>query len=199
MQRRSVLLGAALTASGFAGCISAVRDAPEATAAPPAPGNSSTDVPTASPTITGPEPPGCDDPDRPEPGSGSEVVEPASYPNEPPSLADDEAVAAYVRAYEEAYRRNDLIEQHGNELRDVQIGVGEPRFYESPPGSRIARTTYTYGYTVGSTIADSPNTHVSYYVDNSVVVRAEHVGVLDDEGELEPDPLVDGEVLECFD
>lgn len=198
MDRRSFLCAAAAVPLGLGGCLGSPRGATDPTAATETASATPTETPTATTAATERVPPDCEDPSRPEPETGSDSVEPATYPSRAESPANEAAVADYVQAYEAAYRRNALLEEHGGRLDNVQIGIGEPRFFESPPGSVIARVSYRYGYRVGSTHADSTTTHASYYVDDAVVVRAGRAGPLEDESELVPDPLANGTVLECL-
>ncbi|WP_276252367.1 hypothetical protein [Haloarcula rara] len=108
-------------------------------------------------------------------------------------------MADYIAAYESAYRTNWLLEEHGSELTDIYFGVGEPTYFESPPASVIGRLRYSYGFETDSVVADSSTIYASYYVDNTLIVRAERRGRLRDESVLQPNPLDSGHVLECFD
>lgn len=195
MQRRPFLRRTTAVVTWLAGCTENGSESPVGTVTRE--GNPA-ETPADTPTTPERGPPDCVDPERPEPDEGSGGVEPVSYPEKPPSLQNDERVADYIVAYENAYRTNALLERQGSDLERVQLGIGGPEFFDSPPNSTIARVSYTYGYQWGSAVADSPNTYVSYYVDDSVVARAEREGLLDDEDALEPDPLEGGTVLECF-
>lgn len=191
MKRRRFLLKATVAMGGLAGCTATGGESPTGTETP-------IGTPTASPSTPEREPPDCVNPDRPEPENGSGNIEPAAYPEAPPAFDQIEAMADFIVAYEEAYRTNALLEKYGRELREVHLGIGEPRFFDSTPESTIARVKYTYGFDTNELVADSPTTYASYYIDDSVLSRAEQEGVLDDESILKPDPLTDGNVLQCF-
>lgn len=160
----------------------------------------------------------CSSADRPEPDdprsggsrtdegdAGSEderePVGPKPYPDPPESVPDDESAVEYVTAYEEAYRRNALVERHGSNLVGHGNSVERTWTHDSPDDAAVVRLRYVYYEDVedsgGTSHGDSPTTYVSYYVDDSMVVRAETEGQLDDEGALEPDPWSSGAVLEC--
>ncbi|USZ67803.1 hypothetical protein NGM10_13840 [Halorussus salilacus] len=145
--------------------------------------------------------------DRPDPDPPDEdaedAVEPTAYPTRPDSLADEDEVAEYVEAYERAYRRNALVEEWGDDLTRQTTSVRDVRTDDAPEGAAVVRVRYTYSETVeqpeGTEMhGDSPTVFASYYVDESVVVRAEDTGPRDDEDALDPDPWETGEPVECF-
>lgn len=158
----------------------------------------------------------CATADRPEPdeldadSSDTEstdedagAVEPTAYPTRPASLSDDEEAAEYVQAYERAYRRNALVERWGDDLTEQSTWIEGVRTYDAPEGAAVVRVQYTYSETVEESdgteiIGDSPTVYASYYVDDSVVIRAVDTGLRDDERALDPDPWETGEPLECF-
>ncbi|MBX0288523.1 twin-arginine translocation signal domain-containing protein [Halomicroarcula sp. F28] len=203
MDRRSFLATTAIL-GGWAGCSSTqttTEPKPSArTAKTPEHTARVTQSETATATPGTPERdrPTCVEPTRPDPDSGSGAVDPVSYPETRPEVSESSAMAEYIAAYETAYRTNWLLEEHGSELTDVYFGVGEPTYFDSLPASVTGRLRYTYGFELESAIADSPTIYASYYVDDAVVVRAEHRGWLRDEDVLEPNPLDSGHVLECF-
>jgi hypothetical protein len=131
--------------------------------------------------------------------------EPLDYPDGPPPLGEDQTVVEYVTQYERALVqrrvRNDAPE------RVTAFGLnGGTRTYAAPADAALVRFRYTYYYEYEaagnrSVHADSPTNYATYYVDESVVVRAEREGFLDDadEEKLIPDPWEDGEPIECFD
>ena len=135
--------------------------------------------------------------------SGEDASAALAYPQRPESLADQSAVVDYVTRYERAYRRNDLRTEHGSALRTVGLAVEGTRTYDAPEGAAIVRVRYTFYYEVGGPTetpvhADSPTTYASYYVDESVVLRAAASGLREDESALDPDPLAEGVPVECF-
>jgi hypothetical protein len=158
------------------------------------------------------EPPAynCEEATRPEPDApdDEDAIAPAAYPDRPGSLSDDERAVQYVEAYETAYRRNSLVAQYWNQLVRFSVSVDERWTYDVPTDAAVVRLQYRYSEEVetpnGIVIGDSPSIFVSYYVDESVVVRAERRGRREDESEsgsepaLDPDPWREGEPLECF-
>ncbi|SEN26253.1 hypothetical protein SAMN05216388_1002184 [Halorientalis persicus] len=134
-----------------------------------------------------------------------DTVESRPYPDGPPPLGDEDAVVEYVTRYERALVqrrvRNDAPE------RVTAFGLsGGTRIYDAPADTALVRFRYTYWYEYEAdgnrTVhADSPIHYATYYVDDSVVVRAKREGFLDDaeEAKLIPDPWESGEPVECFD
>lgn len=158
------------------------------------------------------EPPAydCEETDRPEPDppDDEDAIGPATYPDRPESLTDDERMVQYVEAYEAAYRRNSLVAKYWNSLVRFNLSVSETWTYDGPDDAAVVRLQYQYSDEVetrdGVMVGDSPTIFVSYYVDASVVIRAERTGLREDESELRPDDALDpdpwklGEPLECF-
>lgn len=215
MHRRRflALTGVSLPAS-LGGCLGNER-AEVDTDSPPTGGTATettetngTDVPLG--TRTDPPEYNCEAADRPEPDApdDEDAIAPAEYPIRPASLTDDERAVRYVEAYEEAYRRNSLVEQYRNRLVRFGMSVGETWTYDGPNDAAVVRLQYRYSEEVetanGIVVGDSPTIFVSYYVDESVVVRAKRTGLREGESELDPDPALDpdpwkeGEPLECF-
>lgn len=152
----------------------------------------------------------CEEADRPEPDppDDEDAIGPATYPDRPESLTDDERMVQYVEAYEEAYRRNSLVAKYWNSLVRFGMSVSETWTYDDPDDAAVVRLQYRYSEEVetrdGVMVGDSATIFVSYYVDASVVIRAERTGLREDESELrpndafDPDPWEQGEPLECF-
>jgi len=195
MNRRFFLIKMIGTAGVLGGCssngndLSTTRESPDLTA-------------TGKRTITQSTQTGdtrkCINPERPEPQTGAGNVEPVQYPEMRPGFDNSSAMAEYIVSYEEAYRINLLINEHGDDLTDVQPGISNPRFFQLAQGSTIARVEYTYGYKKESLVVDSPTIYASYYINRNGIFRAEREGVLNDENVLEPDPTNEGHALECF-
>jgi hypothetical protein len=165
-----------------------------------------------SPTENRTEPPeyDCKEANRPEPDTpdDDDAIRPATYPGRPGSLNDDERVIEYAKAYEEAYRRNTLVSKYWDQLVRFNVSVSETWTYDGPDDAAVVRLQYRYSEEVetsdGIMVGDSATIFVSYYVDPSVVIRAERTGLRTDESELHPDEALDpdpwkrGEPLECF-
>jgi hypothetical protein len=64
----------------------------------------------------------------------------------------------------------------------------------------LGRCQYTYNETYessdGLVTGDSPTTVVTYYVDESLIARAEKTGAANERDALDPDPWESGVVLE---
>jgi hypothetical protein len=141
----------------------------------------------------------CADADRPEPelpdDAPGDAIEPADYPEGPPT---DESPVAYVEAYESAYRRNSIIE--GADGHVVGFGASPSgEVTDRPADGTVVRLRYQYYWEVRRAAdespihADSPVVVVAYYVDESIVLRAEAEGHDADA----PDPLAEGRLLAC--
>lgn len=140
----------------------------------------------------------CDSAARPEPDAPDreDTVEPISYPPISELLDGTDGVVEYERAY----RRNSLVATEGQSLVGFGMSNVDATEHDSPDSSNVVRVEYTFYYETEDengevTITDSPTINASYYVDDAVVIRAEKRGPTDDG--LDPDPLADGEVLEC--
>lgn len=142
---------------------------------------------------------------RPTPSESDDEPRPekAQYPQRPESLSNDTAVIEYAKRYERAYRWNKEHEQYGDEFIGVGLSVNDVWTHDAPGGAAVVRLRYWYwaGYeqSDGSTPHyDSPTIYVSYYVDDSVVIRAVDEGYQEDDDELDPDPWRSGTPVECF-
>lgn len=187
MERRA-LLKATAAIGALAGCLSSSLPGER-----PSEGQS----PTADETPL-PDPPACTDPERPEYEGENPPVEVVAYPETSPAVDATAEMLEYMAAYERAYRTHALLEEYGRTLESVSVGVEERRSFHAPSGSAIGRVRYNYGYQRGSVHSDSPTIRASYYVDASVVARAAARGPSEDETALDPNPLTEGDVVECF-
>lgn len=148
----------------------------------------------------------CDETDRPtSPPSDADLPGGQAryaYPERPDSLSNESTVRTFVTSYERAYRRNTLREDHGSSLDYIDISINETAIHEAPEGAAIVRLTYHYGYGTaegGDLVhADSPQISVSYYIDDAVLLRAATEGHREDEAEPYPDPVDQGQPVECF-
>lgn len=146
----------------------------------------------------------CEEADRPEPDppgeDADEAVEPAAYPDPPDSLADAD-VRAYVKEFERAYRRNELVERWGKRL--VGFGMGSTGVSTEAVDDGVeALVEYVYWEEVeekhgdGIVHGDSPILRVAYYVDGTGAWRAEDEAPADTE--TVPDPRAEGDRVACF-
>ncbi|QLG60648.1 hypothetical protein [Halorarum salinum] len=148
----------------------------------------------------------CETADRPEPDapdtSAEEAVEPTSYPDPLDSFDDDDSTVEYVEAYERAYRRNTLVAEWGARLTQFFVGIEGTKSFSSPGNAALVRIQYHYSETVersgGTVIGDSPTIFVTYYLDQSVLIRAESSDRPEDLAALDPDPWLAGDPVECF-
>lgn len=147
----------------------------------------------------------CDTANRP-PSPGPDADPPGdaeryTYPDRPDSPSN-EAVRSYVERYERAYRLNELRSRWGANLDHAGVFVEGTDTYDAPDGAVIARVEYAYGAGIegndGPIEVDSPTIYASYYVDDDVVLRAVEEGHQEDESRLIPDPIEQGQPVECF-
>ncbi|QLG28046.1 hypothetical protein HUG10_10980 [Halorarum halophilum] len=207
MRRRNLLI---LTGAGFsgilAGCLSTERLA----------GNDDTETvseqtdtsaeATSFEDREGPPEYDCDTAERPEPDaldtSDEDAVEPVSYPAPLDSTANQDTVVTYIKEYEQAYRRNESVSRWEAQLDQFSMGFSDTRVYDSPVNAALVRVQYQYGETIeqsGEVVyADSPIIFVTYYVDQSVVIRAESGRTPEDPDTLYPDPWLEGNPVQCF-
>lgn len=205
IRRRDLLTGIGLSGV-LAGCLGTERLA----------GNNDAETPTERIEISEggtsfegrDEPPeyDCETADRPEPdapdASEEEAVEPLSYPDPLDSFDDDTTTIEYVEAYERAYRRNTLVAEWGAQLIQFSMGIEGTKRFDSPVDAALVRIQYHYSETVeqsdGTVVGDSPTIFVTYYLDQSVVIRAESSDRPEDLDALDPDPWLAGNPVECF-
>lgn len=130
-------------------------------------------------------------------------VEPLDYPDGPPPLGDDEAFIEYVKQYERALVRKRVRSDTRGRVTGFGLS-GDARTFDAPPDAAIVRFRYSYYYGfenhAGSIVhSDSFINFATYYLDESVVVRAHRETRLDDEEALVPDPWESGDPVQCFD
>jgi hypothetical protein len=148
----------------------------------------------------------CDYADRPpSPPQDADPpgdVERYIYPDRPDSLSSESTVRTYVRLYERAHRLNALRREYESSLTYVTFRDRTTWVHEAPERAAIGRVKYTYSYrheTDGEPIAsDSVVIYASYYIDDSMVLRAVEEGDRMDDSELNPDPVETGQPVECF-
>lgn len=146
----------------------------------------------------------CETVQRPEPDAPDEdaedAIEPVPYPD-PPASSSESDVAAYVEAFERAYRRNALFERWGERLVGFGLSSHGVSTADADGGTR-ATFEYNYWENVedehgdGVIHGDSPMLRVVYYVDESGAWRAEDESPAD-EGST-PDARAAGDPVACF-
>jgi len=147
----------------------------------------------------------CDAADRPPtpeldadpPGDAERYT----YPDRPESLSTEE-MRSYVERYEQAYRLNTLHSEWEANLNHASVVVEETDTYDAPDGTAIAQVKYTYDAEIegddGPIEIDSPRMYASYYVDDTVVLRAIDTEHQEDASRLIADPIEQGRPVECF-
>jgi len=196
MHRRRVLsLAATAAASVIAGCTTVVNPSDD--------GDSDDGVlaergpPPVDEHLSEPRPPA----ERP-PNANEETVDPIWYPGKPSSYTS-QSVRSFVDDHERAYRRNEVLGKYGADLVAHHFDVDWVVALDVGEEAGVGRCQYRYTTTERSdsddaapVVGDSPTYVVTYYVDDSVVVRAEGTGPADGQDELTPDPWESGVVLE---
>ncbi|NHN46375.1 hypothetical protein G9464_02005 [Halostella sp. JP-L12] len=177
-------------------------------------GGTSTDPTTADgPSIA--ESFDCENASRPEPDVAGGVereltvdgetrtetsVGSVDYPSAP-DPSDDDAVVAYAAAHEEAYRRNDLAADNGEDLVGYGFSSRGSELVDRRDGVAFVRVEYVYYANVvrenAVVHADSPIYAATYAVSDWGVARAVG-GTADADGGLDPHPVEDGTLVACF-
>lgn len=192
-RRRMLSLAVAATASTVAGC-------------------STSQSSESNGVLDSREPPAHDDllskprPPAEEPIDATEDTVPAlHYPTKPTSYTS-QSVRSYVENHERAYRRNEVLGKYGAGLVAHRFDVDWTVALDTSEKAGVGRCQYSYTTTERSdsdgaapVVGDSPTYVVTYYVDDSEVVRAEGTGPTESRGELAPDPWESGVVLEPAD
>ena len=123
------------------------------------------------------------------------------YPS-PPDTSDGDAVVAYAAAHEEAYRRNDLAADNGEDLVGFGFSSHGSELVDRRGGVAFVRVEYAYYANVvreyGLVHADSPIYAATYAVSGWGVARAVGGRTADPDGGLDPHPVEDGSLVACF-
>lgn len=174
-----------------------------------------TDAPSTD-AVAAPDRYDCDDVTRPDPDdpAAEDALDPVAYPSRPESLATDGI--EFVTDFERAYRQNAVIDEYGDAARafefdriDWELSVIEPA-RDADDDTEAATATddgavdpvlvaVVYDLSVETTVGehDEWDVRVTYYVDDSVVLRARYAGIAN-EPTIDPDPRRDGEPVVCF-
>jgi len=136
-----------------------------------------------------------------EPGDATEeTASPIEYPSKPVEYTD-QSVETFVESHERAYRRNEALASEGGSLVSTSLDVDWTVTLDANGDAGIGRCKYRYetelksgdGYAEGSSHG---YLFTTYYVDESMIVRA----ITRDAGfgslELDPDPWRSGVILE---
>ncbi|MXV62872.1 hypothetical protein GS429_12505 [Natronorubrum sp. JWXQ-INN-674] len=161
----------------------------------------------------------CDDVDRPEPDmpTRDRGLERASYPDRPDAVV--ETGDEYALEFERAYRQNALLERYGSETRafDFQLEASridvveselsaadseaeEESTRDSESEANAVLVSMLYDLTTETQQlpkSTERDTRVTYYLDETVVLRARYHG-LADEPSFDPDPRTAGDPVACF-
>lgn len=136
--------------------------------------------------------------------ANEETVDPIWYPGKPASYSS-RSVRSFVETFERAYRRNEVLGKYGGGLVAHRFDFDWTAALDASETAGVGRCQYSYTTAERSDsadddasriVGDSPTYVVTYYVDDSVVVRAEDSGKVDRRDELTPDPWESGVVLE---
>lgn len=158
------------------------------------------DPPSREALPTEPRPPAEQPPDATE-----ATASPRAYPSKP-SEYTDQSVRDFVESYERAYRHNDeLAEWSGSTgtLTSMSLSFDFTVTLDANGDAGVGRCAYRYGFAVedddGGTIEGSSHGTivVTYYIDESMTVRASHDGSANERHDLNPDPWRSGVVLEA--
>ena len=193
MRRRTLLaIGGSALSLSVAGCLDAPGSDLSGTQVEPLPGGPDVDCSESSRP-------------QPEPQDGEDLVQPAEYPGPPPVQLDEESAIEYVQRFEEAYRTNKEISQT-DRLHWVSVSVVDTWTYDAPEGAAVVRLRTHFSGTAETEEAEGElhydiwDVYVTYYVDPTLIVRAEKRNQSQvDTAELDPDPFESGEPVACFD
>lgn len=137
-------------------------------------------------------------PAEPPKNKTSDTVSPINYPAPLRKFTEDD-VESNVDSFERAYRRNLLLREHGRFLIEQSFDVDWVQALVVGEDAAIGRIQYRYSESIDQggevVIGDSPTIVASYYLDESLVVRAEDKGRREQRDELDPDPWETGEIL----
>lgn len=127
------------------------------------------------------------------------------YPGKPTSYTS-QPVQSFVENHERAYRRNEVLGRNGGDLVAHRFDFDWTVALDASEKAGVGRCQYSYTTTersdsddAGPVVGDSPTYVVTYYVDDSMTVRAEGTGPTERQDELSPDPWESGVVLEPAD
>lgn len=133
------------------------------------------------------------------PDAAQDTVSPRDYPAKPTEYTD-QSIQTFVESHERAYRRNGLLARWGSAVVSQGFEFDWTVTLNTNEGAGIGRCQYRYNWTTKEgddyTVGDSATIVVTYYVDDSMIVRAEDTGRVERRHELAPDPWESGVILE---
>jgi len=128
----------------------------------------------------------------------------ASYPS-PPSTVDAEALQSFVSAYERAYTQNSAVSRHGRNVVEFSFETHQTETLDRDDSIGVVVIEFGYGYRIrreqdSDSYTDAFGEFAVYGVDETGVVRvpADSPQGGQIEPDAVPDPVEDGELLECF-
>lgn len=132
------------------------------------------------------------------PDATDDTVEPKEYPTKPTSF-NDETIEAFVESHERAYRHNAILDRWGSDVVTIGFRVFWATTLASKEEAGVGKCEYKYNFTEKEgdqyVVTDSATMEVTYYVDGSMIVRAEDTGHGQRREELDPDPWDSGVIL----
>lgn len=138
----------------------------------------------------------CETAERPDPDGPErdEIVSPIEYPNRPDELTEN-ALKTYVKDYERAYVRNELVDRHGEQLVRFEFSPGRTEIVEAGE-SYVLEVLYDYSDVIRvegrEAVGDAWNVGAGYAITPNGVRRT-----VDGSGDP-PDPRTDGTWIERF-
>lgn len=147
---------------------------------------------------TAPRPPAEAPPD-----ARDDTVDPRQYPSKPTEY-DEATLENFVESHEKAYRRNAVLDRWGGDVVQMSFNRFWTATLATKDGAGVGKCEYKYSYLEddgeGPKVAsDSTFWEVSYYVDDSTIVRAEATSHDERTTDLSPDLWKTGVVLESTD
>lgn len=142
----------------------------------------------------------CDDVSRPpaDTTTADGALDPIDYPSRPTSLAT--GATQYATEFEQAYRRNALLEQYGDQSRVFEFSLADSQTSSVESDESAALASIVYDLTTGTdhTTHTEWDVRTTYYVTDDAVLRAQYDGFADDPT-FDPDPRDSGELVACYD
>ncbi len=133
------------------------------------------------------------------PDTTADTVSPRPYPTRPAEYTD-RSVRTFVRSHERALRRNESLAGWGGSLVSQRSTFDWSITLAADGDAGVGRCQYSYSEAADDDddhVVGAPATNVvTYYVDDSVIVRARDSGSVDRRDELHPDPWESGVALE---
>lgn len=155
----------------------------------------------------------CEDTGKPTPSveqgveqsGGYDSIGSARYP-EPPEQWSRDAAKRFVGEYETSYQQNTLVQRYEKSLIDLTLTNQEQNLITSTGNRYTIRFDYMLGYEwiddQGELVSTGARPEaVVYSVDSTAVIRtttSHEFDITDEVLDDSPDPVADGDVLDCF-